>query len=58
MRPVVSALSLIAMLVGTFWVTQGTGVVRYGLMSGDINWAYFGAALFTLSLCTHAQLRV
>ena len=45
------------MLVGTFCVTQGTGVVPLGPVAGDIIWAYFGLALFTLSLSMLTQVR-
>lgn len=57
MRLAVSIFSVLAMLTGTFWVTQGTGVVPYGTMAGDIAWAYFGLALFCLSLSTLMQVR-
>ncbi|MBI1213830.1 MAG: hypothetical protein GC190_20405 [Alphaproteobacteria bacterium] len=57
MRQTVTVVSILAMLMGTFWVAQGTGVVPLGVTAGDINWAYLGAALFALSLCTHVQVR-
>ena len=57
MRQAVTVLSVLAMLLGTFWVAQGTGLVPVGTMAGDIVWAYFGLGLFLLSLSLIAQVR-
>ena len=57
MRPVVTFLGLLAMLLGTFWVLQGTGIVPMGFMANDITWAYRGAALFLIALFAVAHVR-
>ena len=57
MRPVLVFAGVLAMLLGTFWVLQGTGVVPLGFMANDINWAYRGAALFVVALLVVAQMR-
>jgi hypothetical protein len=56
-RQAVTVFSMLEMLLGTFWVTQGTGLVPCGAMAGDINWAYFGLGLFLLSIGMIAQVR-
>ena len=57
MRPVVTFLGLLTMLLGTFWVLQGTGIVPMGFMANDIAWAYRGAALFLIALFAVAHVR-
>ena len=57
MRPVLTFVGCLGMVLGTFWVTQGTGLVPIGLMAGDINWAYFGTALFIIALTAVADTR-
>ena len=57
MRPVVTFLGLLTMLLGTFWVLQGTGIVPMGFMTNDITWAYRGAALFLIALFAVAHVR-
>jgi hypothetical protein len=56
-RPAVTFLGLLAMLLGTFWVLQGTGFLPAGFMDNDINWAYRGAALFLIALFAVAHVR-
>jgi len=56
-RPVLTFAGCSAMLLGTFWVTQGTGVLPIGFMANDIAWAYRGAALFLLALFVVAHVR-
>lgn len=57
MRQTVTVFGMLAMLLGTFWVTQGTGLVPFGTMAGDIIWAYFGLGLFVVALGAIAQVR-
>ncbi len=57
MRLVLVSVGILAMLLGTFWVLQGTGVVPLGLMANDIDWAYRGAALFVVALLITAHFR-
>ena len=56
-RPVLVTIGVLAMLLGTLWVLQGTGVVPLGFMANDIDWAYRGAALFVVALLVVAQMR-
>ncbi len=57
MRRVLTIVSVLTMLIGTVWVTQGTGLVPLGFMANDITWAYRGAALFVIALFALAQVR-
>jgi formate hydrogenlyase subunit 3/multisubunit Na+/H+ antiporter MnhD subunit len=56
-RRVLTIVGVLAMLLGTIWVTQGTGVVPFGSIANDIKWAYLGAALFVVALFLIAHVR-
>lgn len=50
MKLVLAVVSLIAMLLGLWWIAQGTGLAPIGSMANNMEWAYRGAALFIAGL--------
>jgi hypothetical protein len=50
MKLVLTIVSVLAMLLGAWWVAQGTGLAPIGFMANDMNWAYRGAGLFVIGL--------
>jgi hypothetical protein len=45
LKVVIGALAAIALLLGSIWVLQGVNVLPGSFMTGDIRWAYRGAAV-------------
>ncbi len=39
---VFSILGVLLALIGVVWILQGTGVLKGGVMGGQIQWAIFG----------------
>jgi len=50
MRAVLTIVSILAILLGGWWVAQGTGLAPYGFMANNIVWAYRGAGLAAVGL--------
>jgi hypothetical protein len=44
-RIVVGVIATLAILMGSVWVLQGVNILPGSFMTGDIQWAYRGAAL-------------
>jgi hypothetical protein len=45
MKTVLLIAGVLSILLGIWWVLQGTGVVPLGFMANHMQWAYRGAAL-------------
>jgi len=52
MRLTLTIMSIAVMLVGIWWLLQGTGVAPLGFMANHLTWAFRGAVLFLLGLLT------
>ncbi len=39
------AVGVLAVLLGVWWIFQGTGLVPVGFMANNMQWAYRGAVL-------------
>ena len=50
MKFVLTIASILAMLLGAWWVAQGTGLAPVGFMANNMDWAYRGGALFVVGL--------
>ena len=50
MKLVLTVVSVLAMLLGAWWIAQGTGLAPIGFMANNMDWAYRGAALFVVGL--------
>jgi hypothetical protein len=53
MRAPFLTLGILAFLVGTLWIGQGTGLVNWpksSFMISQTQWAYYGAALAALGV--------
>jgi hypothetical protein len=48
MRIVFRILGLVAMLLGGWWIAQGTGLAPVGFMANHMEWAYRGAFVFVV----------
>ena len=48
MKFVLTIASILAMLLGAWWVAQGTGLAPIGFMANNMDWAYRGGALFVV----------
>ena len=48
MKLTLTIVSLLAMLLGAWWVAQGTGLAPIGFMANNMDWAYRGAGLFVV----------
>jgi hypothetical protein len=46
---VLTIVSVLGMLLGAWWVAQGTGLAPIGVMANDMTWAYRGGALFVIA---------
>jgi len=45
LRVIVLVIGLLAILLGGWWVLQGTGIVPVGFMARHMEWAYRGVGL-------------
>ncbi|MGM4922331.1 hypothetical protein AB8A31_05430 [Tardiphaga sp. 804_B3_N1_9] len=53
MRAPFLTLGILAFLIGTLWIGQGTGLVNWpksSFMISQMQWAYYGAALAALGV--------
>lgn len=48
MRMAIRIFGLLAMLLGGWWIGQGTGLIPIGFMASHMEWAYRGAAVFAV----------
>ena len=46
MKLTLTIICILAMLIGVWWVAQGTGLAPIGFMANNMDWAYRGAWLF------------
>ena len=44
-RTLLFVVGVLAVLLGLWWVAQGTGLVPIGFMANHMQWAYRGAVL-------------
>jgi hypothetical protein len=44
-RSLLFVLGVLSLLLGTWWILQGTGVVPIGFMANHMPWAYRGMGL-------------
>ncbi|MBV9043538.1 MAG: hypothetical protein JO348_00290 [Alphaproteobacteria bacterium] len=45
MRALLLAVGILAVLLGAWWICQGTGLVPVGFMANQMQWAYRGIGL-------------
>lgn len=57
MKLVLTIVGVLAMLLGAWWIAQGTGLAPIGFMANDMNWAYRGAGLLVVGLIVVAFAR-
>ncbi len=50
MKLALTIVGALAMLLGAWWLAQGTGLAPVGAMANDMAWAYRGAGLFVVGL--------
>jgi len=53
MRTSLLILGILALLIGLFWIGQGTGAINWpqsSFMISQIQWAWYGAALAVVGL--------
>jgi hypothetical protein len=53
MRTALLILGILAVLIGLLWIGQGTGIINWpqsSFMIGQVQWAYYGAALAVVGL--------
>jgi len=46
MRIFIRIVGLLAMILGGWWIAQGTGLAPIGFMANHMEWAYRGAIVF------------
>ena len=44
-RVLLLTIGVLAMLLGVWWILQGTGIVPIGFMANQMTWAWRGIAL-------------
>lgn len=49
-RTFLLAIGILSVLLGVWWVLQGTGAVPIGFMANHMQWAWRGAALAVFGL--------
>lgn len=57
MKLIITIIGVLAMLLGVWWMLQGTGVVPVGFMANNMFWAYCGAGLFVVALIVVVVVR-
>ena len=45
MRAVIRIIGILALLLGIWWILQGTGLAPVGFMANQMPWAYRGMGL-------------
>ncbi len=50
MKTILTIVGILAMLLGAWWVAQGTGLAPIGFMANNMDWAYRGAGVFVVGL--------
>jgi formate hydrogenlyase subunit 3/multisubunit Na+/H+ antiporter MnhD subunit len=45
LRVILRVVGSLAVLLGVWWILQGTGIAPVGFMANHIEWAYRGAGL-------------
>ena len=48
MRTVIRIIGLLALLLGIWWILQGTGLAPVGFMANQMPWAYRGIGLVVI----------
>jgi hypothetical protein len=49
-RSLVFALGVLSLLLGIWWILQGTGVAPVGFMANHMSWAYRGMGLVVFGI--------
>ncbi len=59
MKVIVDIVGIVLILIGAFWILQGTGVVPVGFMAHQIQWAIVGLVLgiVGIALVVYTQRR-
>ena len=50
MKTVMLVVGVLAVLLGGWWILQGTGAAPVGFMANQMPWAYRGAALVVVGV--------
>ena len=50
LRVIVLVIGILAILLGGWWVLQGTGIVPVGFMARHMEWAYRGVGLAVIGV--------
>ena len=50
MKAGLTVVAVLAMLLGAWWIAQGTGLAPVGFMANQIEWAYRGGALLVVGV--------
>lgn len=48
LKALLLAVGILAVLLGVWWICQGTGLVPIGFMANQMIWAYRGAGLIAI----------
>ncbi len=48
MRAVIRIIGILALLLGIWWILQGTGLAPVGFMANQMPWAYRGIGLVVI----------
>lgn len=50
MKTILLVVGVLAVLLGGWWILQGTGAAPVGVMANQMPWAYRGAALVVVGV--------
>ncbi len=50
MRRILTIFGVLLLLLGAWWIGQGTGLIPVGFMASQMHWAYVGGGVFALGL--------
>jgi hypothetical protein len=50
LRIVLMVVGVLAIILGVWWICQGTGLVPIGFMANHMQWAYRGAVLVVVGV--------
>ena len=50
LKTILLVVGVLAVLLGVWWICQGTGLVPIGFMANQMMWAYRGMALVAIGL--------
>ncbi len=50
MRLALTIVGILMMILGAWWIAQGTGLAPIGFMANHMEWAYRGGGVFVVGL--------